>query len=298
MMTDAVKISVIIPNLHSPIVDRTIQSVLAQESAHPFEVIVVGMDKFGLVEKFDQVRVVETPSPVGAAEARNLGIQHAQGEWLLFIDSDCIAQPGWMQAFIDAFKEGWQVVGGGVKTPEEPFWLLVYNLSMFHGNLASDKSRETMFLPTLNLGVHRAVINQVGLMDEGLLRGQDVDWTARMKLSGYKLLFKPSAVIEHLPVRKDLKALRKYNYRSGYYMIRVRHKYPAIFHMPTIMKQPYFFRLFGPLVAVATTLKIIWRTQEVRQHLKILPYIYLQKLSWCRGAADSLEALKTHDAQT
>jgi GT2 family glycosyltransferase len=292
---EAVKISVIIPNLHSPIMDQTLKSVLSQECDHAFEVIVVGMDKYDLVKQFKEVNFIETPSPVGAAEARNLGIQHACGDWLLFIDSDCIAEPGWMAAFIEAFENGWQVVGGGVKTPQEPFWLLVYNLSMFHSTLATQKTKETKFLPTLNLAVQRLVIDKVGMMDESLLRGQDVDWTARMTLSGYKLLFEPSAVVEHLPARTDLATLRAYNYKGGYYMIRVRHTYPEIFTMPSIMKKPYFFKLFGPVVAAMTTLKIILKTKEVRQHLKIVPYIYLQKLSWCRGAVDSLEDLKNHD---
>jgi len=126
-MIKPVKISVIIPNLHSPIVDQTLDSILAQETNLPYEIIVVGQDKYNLVKQYEQVQFIQTPEPVGAAEARNIGIRHARGDWLFFIDADCIAQPGWMQAFVEEFEDGWQVVGGGVITPEEPFWLLVYN---------------------------------------------------------------------------------------------------------------------------------------------------------------------------
>ncbi len=34
--------SIIIPNLHSPVIDRTIQSILSQETDRSFEIIVVG----------------------------------------------------------------------------------------------------------------------------------------------------------------------------------------------------------------------------------------------------------------
>jgi len=292
-----IKISIIIPNLHSPIINQTIESVLRQETDLPYEIIIVGMDKFQLVEKIKNVLFIQTPNPVGAAEARNIGIHKAKGEWLLFIDSDCVAQPGWIKTFAEAFGAGWKVIGGGVKTPEEPFWLLVYNLSMFHGSLASDKRKEKKFLPTLNLAVHREVINEIGLMDESLLRGQDVDWTSRMSLAGYPLLFEPSASIEHLPPRQDLDTLRKYNYRSGYYMIRVRHKYPQIFHMPGILKKPFVFKMFGPLIALITTIKIVLRSKKVRQHINIIPYIYLQKLSWCQGAAASLKAQENDEPE-
>ena len=171
---------------------------------------------------------------------------------------------------------------------------MVYNLSMFHGQLASQKRSEPDFLPTLNLAIHKDVISRVGLMDEELLRGQDVDWTSRMKLAGHKLLFKPPAAIEHLPKRQDLKALRNYNYKSGYYMIKVRHRYPDIFHMPRLLRKPIIWRFFAPLIAFITTLKILIRTKEVRGYIKIVPFIYLQKLSWCYGAAESLKEMSNN----
>ena len=85
-MTSKLQISVIIPNLHSPIIDQTLESVLAQEIDVPYEVIVVGQDKFDLVAQYKNVQFIQTPKPVGAAEARNIGIRQSQGEWLFFID--------------------------------------------------------------------------------------------------------------------------------------------------------------------------------------------------------------------
>lgn len=282
------EISVIIPNLHSPIVDRTIESVLSQEIDHPFEVIVVGMDKHGLVDQYPEVRHIQTPEPVGAAAARNLGIRHARGERLFFIDSDCIAQEGWMAALMRGFEQGYPVVGGGVQSPREPFWLLACNLSMFYGELASQKEGERRFMPTLTLAVRREVIEQVGPLDEGLPRGQDIDWTSRMTLAGCRLLFKPSAVVEHHPERQDLASMREMVRKSGYDMIVVRRRYPEIFTIPPLLEQPLAWQLLAPLIASWVTLRILWRTAEVREHPRLIPYIYLQKLSWCKGAAERL----------
>lgn len=297
LLTQTVKISVIIPNLHSTIVDKTIESVLAQKTDLHYEVIVVGMDKWGLVEKFSEVQFIRTQKPVGAAEARNIGIHAAQGKMLLFIDSDCIAKECWIENIANAFSEGWSVIGGGVQTPEKPFFLLVYNLAMFHAQLASQKRKQVNFLPTLNLAVKREVIEKIGLMDENLIRGQDVDWTARMMLGGFNLLFEPAAQVLHLPPRNDIKTLRDYFYKSGLFMIKVRHRYPEIFHMPSIFKQGIIFKVFAPLIAALTTIKIFLKTQEVRQHKRTISYIYLLKYSWCQGAADSLKRIKNdlHD---
>jgi len=289
-MTSEPQISIIIPNLHSPIVDRTLESIFAQDIDLAFEVIVVGMDKHNLVNNYPDVQFIQTDKPIGAAEARNIGISHAKGDWRLFIDSDCIAQPGWMQSFAEAFSDGWRVIGGGVITPLEPFWLLVYNLSMFYGELATQKQKVRKFMPTLNLAVHREVINTVGGMNEELLRGQDIDWTSRMTLAGYQILFKPDAAVEHIPERKDFKTLREYVRQSGYYMIRVRQEYPEIFHTPTILRKPLAWRILSPFVAGFITMKIFFQSKEVRQHWRILPYVYLQKLSWCKGASESLRS--------
>lgn len=272
-------------------IDRTINSVLAQKTELKYEIIVVGMDKWGLIEKFSEVQFIETPSPVGAAEARNIGIQAAQGDWLIFIDSDCVAQRGWLTSFIKDFEEGWLVIGGGVKTPIKPYWRLVYNLSMFHKQLESQKREQPPFLPTLNLAVHRSVIDHVGMLDEDLLRGQDVDWTARMNLAGYNLLFEPVAVVEHLPARYDLRTLRDYFFKSGYYMIRVRMRYPEIYQMPKILTRPWVWKVFAPIIAGWTTLRIILRTYEVRKHYQTIPHIYLLKVSWCMGASLSLKEI-------
>jgi hypothetical protein len=74
-------------------------------------------------------------------------------------------------------------------------------------------------------------------------------------------------------------------------MIRVRHKYPEIFHMPAILKEPLVWEVLAPFIAAYITLKIILKTKEVRKHLGIVPYMYLQKVSWCYGAAESLREM-------
>ncbi len=287
--------SIIIPNLHSPIIDKTIDSILAQETIYSFEIIVVGMDKYRLVENYPQVKFIRTSQPVGAGEARNMGISSASSSHLIFIDADCVAKSGWLETLNKKLLEGWQVIGGGVKSPDDNFWLLVYNLSMFHEQLWTQKRNTHRYLPTLNLAVKREVIDDVGGLNEALMRGQDIEWTLRMSRAGYSLLFEPEAVVEHRPPRVSFEALRKDNYRSGYYMIKVRLDNPEIFHMPCLLKNAWVWRTLKPLIAGLTTLKIVIRTKEVRQNIKIIPYTYRLKKAWCQGAIDQLET--TENAQ-
>ncbi|MBN2780818.1 MAG: glycosyltransferase family 2 protein, partial [Candidatus Marinimicrobia bacterium] len=48
----------------------------------------------------------------GPGPARNTGMEHAKGEYFVFIDSDCIADPGWLKAYHDALKEPVAGFGG------------------------------------------------------------------------------------------------------------------------------------------------------------------------------------------
>mgnify|MGYP000862296174 CR=1 FL=1 len=281
--------SIIIPNLDSKVIDQTIKSLLTQPRIEECEIIVVGMDKYGLVENFPEVKFIKTPAPVGAAEARNIGIREAIGDTFIFIDSDCVAETGWLDAYYADFAEGWQVIGGGVKSPTDNFWQLVYNLSMFHEQLWTQPRCEHKYLATLNLAMTREVIEEVGPLNEAFMRGQDIEWTSRMTRAGIRLLFDPAAVIVHQPSRFTFEAVRRDNYRSGYYMIEVRYEHPEIFHMSPILQSSIIWRIFKPLIAAWTTLKIVIKTREVRRNPRIIPHVFRLKAAWCDGAADRLE---------
>ena len=60
-------LSVIIPNLNSPIIDRVVQSVLEQQTALVFEIIVVGMDQPQLIPTDPRVQIIDTAVPTPAA---------------------------------------------------------------------------------------------------------------------------------------------------------------------------------------------------------------------------------------
>jgi hypothetical protein len=164
---------------------------------------------------------------------------------------------------------------------------------MFHEQLPSNKKSKRSYLATLNLAVDREVIEDVGQLNEELERGQDIEWTSRMTKAGYDLLFEPYAMIEHHPARHTLDALVKDNNRSGYYAISVRQKYPDIFKMPPLLKTAATWRLFKPIIAGLTTMRIVLTSKEVRQHSKIIPYIYKQKAAWCDGAISRLEEIES-----
>ena len=120
--------SIIIPSLNSPIIDRVVDAVAVQEGyGEQDEIIVVGKDDRGLLDGGTAAQLIDTGQPVDASSARNLGIEAAQGELLIFLDSDCLPQAGWLAAHRAAHAAGYEVVGGGVLPDGHNYWHLTYN---------------------------------------------------------------------------------------------------------------------------------------------------------------------------
>jgi glycosyltransferase involved in cell wall biosynthesis len=114
-MYNTIRFSVIIPlyNKEATLL-RTLQSVAAQKTA-AFEVLVVdnGSTDTGpaLATAFgDPVRLLQI-SDRGVSQARNAGINAAQGDFMVFLDADDSWEPDFLttlQALINDFPEaGW-----------------------------------------------------------------------------------------------------------------------------------------------------------------------------------------------
>ncbi len=96
-------LSVIIPcRGHAREVEACLGSVIAQQPPFPYEVIVVDSASdpavTRTVERFPSVILVRGDHSLLAGEARDLGARHAQAPRLAFLDADCLAEPGWLEA--------------------------------------------------------------------------------------------------------------------------------------------------------------------------------------------------------
>ena len=91
-------VAVVIPSLNSPLIDRVLERVIAQDGAERIaEIIVVGKDQAGLIQEHPLVKLIDTGTPVKAPVARNMGIQATTAQLIIFLDSDCLVEPGWLR---------------------------------------------------------------------------------------------------------------------------------------------------------------------------------------------------------
>jgi glycosyltransferase involved in cell wall biosynthesis len=96
-------------------IDATIEALMSQRFDEPFEVIVVGTGTDDTVERagrYPGVRCFRPPGKVPLAEARNIGLWAAAGEYVVFPGSPCRLAPDVLATRVRVHDTGWGMVGG------------------------------------------------------------------------------------------------------------------------------------------------------------------------------------------
>lgn len=121
----SLEFSVVIPTYHRPKeLTRCLMGALSQETPKDrYEIIVVDNDIKGSAEKTVQkiqgerrrIRY-ERRFSNNLSEARNLGARVGIGEWIAFLDDDCVPKPDWLKTAMELLQENRHpglVFGGG-----------------------------------------------------------------------------------------------------------------------------------------------------------------------------------------
>jgi hypothetical protein len=285
--------SVIIPNLNSPIIGRVLAALEVQGAAIA-EVIVVGRDDAGRLPP--DVVFIETPRPVPAARARNLGAARASGDMLLFVDADCLAAPDLLVRHAAAHTVAGRVVGGGVCFDAGDYWALCDNLLSFTPFLATAAAGERRYLPSLNLSLRRDLFWETGGFDERYpgAAGEDVDFSLRLRKRGAQLWFEPAATVLHLPQRRRPAAVWAHLRAFGRVHVRLQRATggraaPRL--NPTWRPLAPLILALAPLPALADVLALYWRNPALRRYVRALPGLVWGKTAWYWGVAEGLLAL-------
>ena len=192
-----IRVSVVILTKNSAAtICRSLESALSQ-SRPPDEVVVVdGSSVDGtkdILRKYP-VKIVEEPG-LGFGHARNVGLNNASGDIVFFLDSDCYAEPLWIQNALKALQNPdiTAVTGPTLLWNKES--TVARFLAFVRDRVEiSKESRLVEIAPTMNLALRKNVIETVGMFDASLVRGEDTDLTYRISRKE-KILWDPSVRI-------------------------------------------------------------------------------------------------------
>lgn len=290
------KVSVVIPSLNSPVVDRAVDAVWSG-SLRPSEIIVVGRDEHALLRGDDRVRFVRTERIELPGGARNIGAELAAGDLLVFVDADCVPERDWLAAHVACHESGHTVVGGAVLWDTDNYWMLSDNLSMFHECDVSAPEGPRPYLPTLNLSVRPEVFAAAGPMDPRLPRGEDLDWTIRAAAAGHQPWFEPRARVWHRPDRVSARKMWDHWYESGRWLVVVRRRHSQVFGAKSFWYRPMVLRLLSPVIALVAMGRLYTGGGPGRRYLSTAPAVYATKIAWCWGAARPADPQRGDDGR-
>lgn len=179
----------------------------------------------------------------GPGPARNFGAAKSTGDYLIFLDSDCIIPPMYLEEVEKELNHDPSDAFGGADRADDSFTpiqkAINYSMTSFFttGGIRGGKKQLDRFYPrSFNLGVKHEVFDDLGGFAE-MRFGEDIDFSIRVIAAGYTSRLFPQSWVYHKR-RTNLNKFFKQVFNSGIARINLYKKYPetlkAIHLLPAV----------------------------------------------------------------
>lgn len=234
MKNDMNRVAVVIPNWNGQdMIGKCVDSLLNQQSVKPIIIVVENGsvdDSLTILKTYgDSIIVLVQKENLGFAGGVNAGIKHALDlgvEHIALFNNDAVADPDWLISLVrtlDSSKEAGIatskiLIGDTGKLDSTGDWYSTTGMPFPRGRNELDTgqydTKTDVFGASGGASLYRAsLFREIGLFDEDFFAYyEDVDISFRAQLSGWKVLYCPSAIVYH--------ALSATSNKLGYFAIR------------------------------------------------------------------------------
>ncbi len=232
------KFSLIIPVYNRPgEVEELLQS-LSVQTEKDFEVILVEdgstQSSVNVVESYAERLDIKYffKANSGPGPSRNFGCEEASGDYMIFLDSDCLIPPDYCRIVKERLEGDYTDAFGGPDRAHPDFTNLqkAINFSMTSflttGGIRGGNETLGKFHPrSFNMGFSREVYEVTGGFST-MRFGEDVDLSLRILESGFKTSLIKDAYVYHKR-RTNLRQFFKQVYNSGIARINLYKRHPG-----------------------------------------------------------------------
>lgn len=205
----------------------------------------------------------------GRSIARNYGIDRANGDYFIFVDSDCVLPADYITELRKALTHNYSDCFGGPDAAHDSFSdiqkAINYSMTSFltTGGIRGGKIQLEKFVPrTFNMGFSKEVYAKVGGFRE--MFSEDIDMSTRIRLAGFAINLFRNVKVFHKR-RVDLKKFWRQVHVFGMSRITLKLLYPG--SMKLVHTLPALFVIFASMMIIGT----IWQWWSV---IPLIVYLF------------------------
>ena len=196
----------------------------------------------------------------GPGNSRNFGVDYANGDYVIILDSDVVVPPHYLSAIDEELSREQYDFFGGADAAHASFTpvqkAISYSMTSFFttGGIRGGKKKLDKFYPrSYNMGVRRTAYQALGGFSR-MRFGEDIDFSYRLIENGYKSRLFPEAWVWHKR-RTDLRKFFRQVYNSGIARINLEKRHPGT--MKPVHLLPMLFTL-GVLLLLLLSPWCLW----------------------------------------
>ncbi len=222
------------------------------------------------------IRLVDNPDRF-VSQGFNRAFQQAQGRYIALIGAHALYPPDYFSTCIAAIESGACNAAGGFlvqrgKTIMGEAIAQAMSSRFGVGDTPFRTTRKRMYVDSVAFAVYdRKIFEQVGLLDEELIRNQDDEFHYRLNAAGFRMLMLPELEVVYY-VRDSLSKLFVQYYQYGLYKpmvlrkvrsgLRLRHLIPALFvlyllSLPLAIAWPLWLLPLGIYLSLAVYFSLL-----------------------------------------
>jgi len=230
------RFSIIVPIYNRPDEARELLESLSHQTFKDFELVLVEdgstkpcRDEVETYRASFLIQYIDKEN-TGRSDSRNVGMQHAEGDYFIFFDSDCIIPAPYLETVDRLLREDYADCYGGPDSEHPSFTTMQkavnYAMTSFWttGGIRGGKMTMEKFKPrTFNMGFSRSVYEKVGGFRD--MYGEDIDLSIRIERAGFTTKRYREAFVYHKR-RVNLKKFYKQVNIFGQARINLYKRYP------------------------------------------------------------------------